>query len=259
MNSIKKVFKKADKALIPYICAGDPDLKSTRELIFTLEDAGADIIELGIPFSDPLADGPVIQAAGQRALARGVSLAEIFQMVSQVEDKTDIPLILMGYYNSILSYGRESFIEDCSRAGVAGVIVPDLPYEEDKEFYEKMRDTKIAGVLLAAPNTPSSRLEYLGKKSSGFLYCVSLLGVTGDKKGPHEHLGEYINRVREKVDMPLGLGFGIDGPKKAATVSEYVDGVIMGSAIIEVINNSAGRNDMHSSVKNFVAKIREAI
>ncbi len=259
MNKIQNTFREIDKALIPYICAGDPDLKATRKLIFTLENAGADIIELGIPFSDPLADGPVIQAAGQRALDQGVTLAGIFQMVSEVERKIDIPLVLMGYYNSILNYGKENFIRDCSRTGIAGVIVPDLPYKEDKEFYEKMRTNNIAGILLAAPNTPSSRLQYLGEKSSGFLYCVSLLGVTGDKKGPFEHLEEYIDRVRKEVDLPLGLGFGIDGPQKAAAVSGYVDGVIMGSAIIEVIKNSDDREDLHSSVKSFVAKTREVV
>lgn len=248
-----------NKALIPYICAGDPDLETTKELIFTLEEAGANIIELGIPFSDPLADGPVIQAAGQRALEQGINLTDIFRMVAEVREETDIPLVLMGYYNSILNYGREKFIADSVEAGADGVIVPDLPYEEDGEFYEKMQKEDIAGILLAAPNTSADRLEYLGEKSSGFLYCVSLLGVTGDKKGPYERLDEYINRVREKVDLPLGLGFGIDSPEKAAAVSEYVDGIIMGSAIIEVINNSDDGEDLNTSVGEFVAEIKDAI
>ncbi len=260
MKEIKKVFKEVDSALIPYICAGDPDLKTTRELIFTLERAGADIIELGIPFSDPLADGPVIQEAGQRALEAGADLEKIIELTDDVSSELETPLVLMGYYNSISNYGRERFVRDLERAGAAGVIVPDLPYDEDPDFYENLRECGVSGILLAAPNTNSSRLNYLGEKSAGFLYCVSLLGVTGNKKGPFEKLEQYIEKVRGEVELPLALGFGIDGPEKAAAVSEYVEGVIMGSAIIEVINGySEDKDKMHRKVEAFVTSIKRAI
>ncbi|SDL32531.1 tryptophan synthase subunit alpha [Halarsenatibacter silvermanii] len=259
MNNIERVFQEEEKALIPYICAGDPDLETTEELIFTLKEAGADIIELGIPFSDPLADGPVIQAAGQRALEEDVTLVDILDMVERISDEVKIPLVLMGYYNSVLNYGREKFAEDCARCGVSGVIIPDLPYEEDEKLYKNLNDRGVNGIMLAAPNTPSDRLSFLGDKSKGFLYCVSLLGVTGDERGPYERLDEYIGRVRDRVKLPLGLGFGIDGPEKAAAVSQYVDGIIMGSAIIEVIKDSQNAEEMHKNVGEFVAEIKEAI
>jgi len=259
MNEIENVFKK-NKALIPYICAGDPDLNITKDLIFTLEKGGADIIELGIPFSDPLADGPVIQEAGQRALKAGTTLKKIISMVKSIRNKVNTPLVLMGYYNSISKYGKDKFIDDIVNAGISGVIIPDLPYEEDKQFYQKLKKVNISGILLAAPNTSESRLEFLGKKSSGFLYCVSLLGVTGDKKGPYQKIEEYIKKVRSRVDLPLALGFGISGSQKAKKVSKFVDGIIIGSAIIEIIkDNSDNKNKMLKEVTDFAKNIKSVI
>jgi len=259
MNEIEKVFKQ-NKALIPYICAGDPDLNLTKQLIFTLEKGGADIIELGIPFSDPLADGPVIQEAGQRALKSGTTLKKIIAMVKSINNKVQTPLVLMGYYNSILKYGRDDFIDDISDAGISGVIIPDLPYEEDELLYKKLNENGICGILLAAPNTSKTRLDFLGNKSSGFLYCVSLLGVTGDKKGPYQKIEQYINRVRSQVNLPLALGFGISGPQKAKEVSKYVDGIIIGSAIIKIINNNnCNQNIMLEKVKDFIKEIKSVI
>ncbi|MFW5998312.1 MAG: tryptophan synthase subunit alpha [Bacillota bacterium] len=257
MNKIQKSFS-SNKSLIPYICAGDPNLDLTRELIYTLAENGSDIIELGLPFSDPLADGPIIQEASQRSLKNGTTLNKIISMVKTVNVKT--PLIFMGYYNNILQYGKNRFINDIKNAGIDGVIIPDLPYEEDPNFYNKLKQNNIAGILLIAPNTTSSRIEEVGNKSSGFLYCVSLLGVTGDARGPYKQMEKYISRVRKKTDIPLALGFGIDGPKKAKVVSKYVDGIIIGSAIIDIINkNKSDPEKMKIKVGNFISQVKKEI
>ncbi|MGB4373507.1 MAG: tryptophan synthase subunit alpha, partial [Halanaerobiales bacterium] len=178
MEKISNAFSKG-KALITYISAGDPDLEMTKKIIFSLDRAGVDIIELGIPFSDPLADGPVIQAAGQRALEKGATLSLILETVKEIRPLIQAPVVLMGYYNNILSYGQERFIQDVKKAGVNGLIVPDLPYDEEPEFYELLNEYGLAGILLVAPNTSEERLQEIGRRSTGFLYCVSLLGVTG--------------------------------------------------------------------------------
>ncbi len=259
MKKISNAFRQK-KALIPYICAGDPDLKTTEEIVYTLEKGGADIIELGIPFSDPLADGPVIQAAGQRALKEKTSLKKIISMVNSFKNNIKTPIVLMGYYNNILKYGKKEFIKDISKAGISGVIIPDLPYEEEREFYQKLSKNDICGILLAAPNTSDDRLNYLGSKSAGFLYCVSLLGVTGDQKGPYEKLDEYIDRVRQQVDLPLALGFGIKNPGQAKSVSKFVDGIIIGSAFIEIINKyKDNKSKMLSKVQNFAEEIKNSV
>ena len=237
MNEIEQTFNNNKKTLlIPYLSAGDPDLEITKELIFKLDNNGADIIELGIPFSDPLADGPTIQKAGQRALQAGITLKKIITMAKQIAPDINSPLVLMGYYNNILQFGKQKFIQQIKNAGIKGVIIPDLPFEEDKQFYQQLKQNELAGILLAAPNTTEKRLKFLGQKSSGFLYCVSLLGVTGDKKGPYSRLENYIKRVRNNTLLPLGLGFGIDGPQKAKKVSPFVDGIIIGSAFINIID-----------------------
>ncbi len=260
MNDIENVFLTKKNVLIPYICAGDPDLQTTASLISVLDQAGAGIIELGIPFSDPLADGPVIQAAGQRALKNKCSLQKIVAMAGEVSRDISAPLVLMGYYNSILSYGIDKFIADLLVNNISGVIIPDLPFEEDQRFYQKLRQAGLAGILLAAPNTSARRLQFLGEKSSGFLYCVSLLGVTGDANGPGSYLETYLARVRENTDLPLALGFGIDGPARAKAVSSFVDGIIIGSALIKIIDKyNQDKQKMFSEVKNFIEEISASI
>lgn len=261
MNKIEDVFRNTgdDKILIPYITAGDPRLDFTEKVLMTLDDSGADIIEVGIPFSDPLADGPVIQDAGQRALQQGTTLTDIIELCGQLQERVSSPLVLMGYYNSILRYGKKRFIEDIKRAGIAGVIIPDLPYNEDMEFYQELKQNNLAGILLAAPNTPSARLQEIAESCSGFLYCVSLLGVTGSEQ-KFMHLENYIKRVREHTDLPLALGFGIDGPAKAKQVSQYVDGIIIGSAIIKIINNNRDNPQMGlREVRKFIGEIKAVI
>ncbi len=240
MNAVKQVFHENKKILIPYICGGYPDLKTTIEIIKTLDNNKAGIIEVGIPFSDPLADGPVIQSAGQNALQKGVNLAQLISVLEKVTSDIKAPIVLMGYYNNIYQYGRDKFINDIKEAGIKGVIIPDLPWEEDPGFFQNLKKNNLAGILLAALNTPLSRIKFLGKKSTGFLYCVSLMGVTGDKKGPDRRTSDFIEQVKKNTSLPLGLGFGIDSPQKAHQVSKDVQGIIIGSAFIDIINQYTG-------------------
>ncbi len=255
-NKIEKVFKNNKTALIPYICAGDPDIETTKKIIYKLDEKGASIIELGIPFSDPLADGPVIQSAGQRALKKGVNLKKILNMAAEIKGNIKSPLILMGYYNSILAYGKDKFIKDINNAGISGIIIPDLPYDQDRSFYKLVRENNLAGILLVAPNTDEKRLKYLGNKSEGFLYCVSVLGITGEKKDPSQYLDRYLTRVKRYSKVPTAVGFGIDNPDKAKIISKYTDGVIIGSAIIKIINKySDNKGKMLKKVGNFIENI----
>lgn len=259
MNRVEQVFSDR-KALIPYITAGDPDLKTTEELLLTLDKSGADIIEVGVPYSDPLADGPVIQAAGQRALKSGTTLAGIMEMLFRLKGHLKSPLLLMGYYNCILQYGKERFIEDAIKVGLSGVILPDLPFDQDEDFYQRLKCKGLVGILMTTPVTSECRLKEIAKRSSGFLYCVSLLGVTGDRKGPLQEIKSYLERVRQYVNIPLALGFGIDGPDKVREVREFVDGVIIGSALIKII---ARYNDnpeqMLTEVASFIKNLKVAL
>ena len=257
-NKISGVFSR--KALIPYISGGDPDLDTTAELIINLEKGGADMVEVGIPFSDPLADGPVIQAAGQRALENGTSLIKILRMLEELNKDINIPVLLMGYYNSILSYGTDRFIMDCLKSGVSGVIIPDLPFDQDEDFYRALLDNNLYGILMVTPLSPEGRLAETGKRARGFTYCVSLLGITGDSRGPVADLENYTKEVRKYIKTPLALGFGIDGPQKAREVSKFVDGVIIGSALIQIINNYHGeQKEMLERVQEFISSIRCAL
>ena len=257
MSDLTRAFK-GGKALIPYITAGDPDLTTTKELILSLQEAGADVIELGVPFSDPQADGPVIQAAGQRALQSGTTLAGILKVAGELKGQVRVPLVLMGYYNPIMKYGEEKFARDAEEAGISGVIIPDLPFDEGETFYDLLSDHGIDGILMVAPNTEPKRLAAIGKTARGFVYCVSLLGVTG-KGELHGDMASYIKRVREHVSLPLALGFGIDGPEKAAAVAPLVEGVVVGSAIVKLIAADNEPKSALEKVRTFVQELKSAI
>jgi tryptophan synthase alpha chain len=258
MNNISQIFERG-KVLIPYVTAGDPDLDTTAEIISSIDKAGADIIEVGIPFSDPQADGPVIQAAGQRALKQGVCLKDILKMIAGLKGRVSAPLLLMGYYNPVLHYGKEAFIEDARQAGVSGVIIPDLPFDEDEKFYKELEKNNMTGILMVSPNSREDRLADIGKKCSGFVYCVSLLGITGDSRGPVAGIEEYLGRVRKHVRAPLALGFGIDSPEKAANAALYADGVVVGSAIVRLVEQYGGTDSLLPEVSRFVTSLKEAI
>lgn len=255
IEKISKAFNR--KALMPFVTAGDPDLATSKQIIKTLDKKGADIIEIGIPFSDPLADGPVIQDAGQRALAGGITLAGIFKMLKDIKDEIKAPYLLMGYYNSILNYGKQAFISDALQAGVAGVIIPDLPFDQDPEFYDSLNKNKIAGILMVTPVTSKERLIEITKHSTGFLYCVSLLGITGDRRGPMEQVTGYLKKIRSYSNLPLALGFGIDSPGKVKKIIDFVDGVIIGSALVKIIQEQRNtQKKLITSVGNFITEIK---
>jgi len=259
MDLFGKAFR-SGRALVPFVTAGDPDLETTRSLVLALEEAGADIIELGVPFSDPQADGPVIQAAGQRALEAGTTLAKVLELVRNLKGVVSTPLVLMGYYNPILNYGEDRFARDAAEAGVSGVIVPDLPFDEGEKFYDILEREGIDGILMAAPNSTEERLLKMGRKARGFVYCVSLMGITGQESGPCDRMGDYIDRVKKHVSVPLVLGFGIDSPERAARVASLVDGVVVGSAIVRLVEKYGhDREKLFGEVRTFVASLKKAI
>ena len=259
MSRLSQAFR-GRKALLTYITAGDPDMAVTADRIACLDASGADVIELGVPFSDPQADGPVIQAAGQRALRGGATLAKILDLASSLRGKIRAPLVLMGYYNPILNYGEERFARAAAEAGIAGVIVPDLPFDEGEILYGALHRCSVDSVLMATPNAAPARLAEVGKRSRGFLYCVSLLGVTGAGRALHEGLGAYMARVRKVTDLPLALGFGIDSPEKARLCASLADGVVVGSALVrlaETHKDDAPR--LLAETERVVASLRKAL
>lgn len=258
MKKIEQAFANG-KVLIPYVTAGDPDLAVTAEVVTAADKAGAGIIEVGMPFSDPQADGPVIQAAGQRALKNGTNLKGILRMVSSLRGKVKAPILLMGYYNPIMHYGKEKFSDDAADAGVAGLIIPDLPFDEDEEFYQGLEERGMSGILMVAPNSRDDRLEEIGRHCSGFVYCVSLLGITGDSRGPAAGVSDYLARVRKHVNVPLALGFGIDGPEKAAAAASSADGVVVGSAIVKLVERYEGTDRLIPEVSSFISSLKKAI
>ena len=248
MSRLSEAFSKG-KALITYITAGDPSLAITEKLVSQLEKAGADIIELGIPFSDPLADGPVIQASHQRALKKHVALADIIKLVSKIRKRSNIPICFMLSYNLIVRYGDDKFYADCERVGVDGVIIPDLPPEESKV---QSQVSKVDRIFLVAPTSTDDRIKLVAERSSGFIYLISVAGITGKRGDLPENLLELVDRVRKHSKLPVAVGFGISTPAQALAVSRIADGVIVGSAIVDLI--AKGRK-----VGNFVSALKKAI
>ncbi len=248
MSTLSKIFSNR-KALITYITAGDPSLAATEKLIYDLVKAGADIIELGIPFSDPLADGPVIQASHQRALKKKVALADVFKLVSKVRKKIQLPICFMLSYNLIIQYGLVKFYHDCEKSGVDGAIVPDLPPEEAPDI-----NTSVDNIYLVAPTSTDERIKLIADKSSGFVYLVSVAGITGKRSELAVGLKELVARVKQYTQLPVAVGFGIAKPAQAAEVAKSADGVIVGSAIVDLIAKKKLK-----SVAKFVASLRKAI
>jgi len=263
MSRLDKKFKalktSGSKALITFITAGDPDLDATCDLVVTLAEAGADVVELGVPFSDPLADGPTIQKASSRALAGGVTLKKILAAVIEIRQRTDIPLVLMSYYNPIYSYGLEKFVADASAVGVDGVIVPDLPLEESL-LLRRLAAGKLAVVPLAAPTTADARLKELVAAGSGFLYYVTVTGITGTRTSLPPELTATLDRVKKIAgDLPLAAGFGISTPEQAEMVGRHSDAIIVGSALVEIIANSGAAAGGREKLFGFVKTLRRAL
>ncbi len=235
MDCLEKLRSEGRKGLIAYIAAGDPNLAATVDIARQMFQAGADVIELGIPFSDPLADGPVIQQASCRALAAGVDLRGILHAVEEIRRDCPQPIILMGYYNSIYRYGIRQFAGDAAAAGGNGLIVPDLPFEESPQLRDAAREHDLALIPLVAPTTTDSRLQKIAAKASGFIYCVSVTGVTGARAKIETDLAAFTARVKRHTNLPLAVGFGIAGPEQAAGVASHCDAVVVGSAIVRAV------------------------
>ncbi|RKO66846.1 tryptophan synthase subunit alpha [Desulfofundulus salinus] len=247
------------KGLITYITAGDPDLDTTARLVETMIEAGADLVEVGIPFSDPVADGPVIQQASARALANGVRVKDIIRMCAGIRQKsTGVPLILMTYYNPVFQYGLENFARDAARAGVDGLIVPDLPFEESEELLGHTDRYGLALIPLVAPTTTEKRLAAMAPAVRGFVYCVSVTGVTGAREEIHTDLAKFMQKVRRHIQLPCAIGFGIAGPAQAAAVAPYCDAMVVGSAIVDLVAR-AGTGDPAPAVASLVREIKCAI
>ena len=232
MSRIQEAFQ-GKKAFIPFITCGDPDLETTEQLVYAMEKEGAAIIELGIPFSDPTAEGPVIQAANLRALSGGVTTDKVFETVEKIRKNSRIPLVFMTYANVVFSYGTERFVKRMKETGMDGLILPDVPFEEKEEFDSVCREYGIELISLIAP-TSHDRIRMIAEKASGFVYCVSSLGVTGTRSEITTDIGEMVRLVKETKDIPCAVGFGISTPEQAAEMCRYADGAIVGSAIVKL-------------------------
>lgn len=263
MSRISDKFRKLkshdDKALITYIMAGDPSLDVTEDLIYALEEGGADIIELGVPFSDPLADGPVIQRASERAIKSGTNLVKVFNLVNKVRKRTQIPIVIMTYYNIIFKYDERSFVKDAVRCGVDGVIVPDLPPEEGKNLIEFSREEGLDTIFLLAPTSNEKRIALASKKSRGFIYYVSLTGTTGMRSGLSRTISPMTKVIKRQTSKPVAVGFGISNAAQAAEAASFSDGVVIGSAIVRIIEESAFQGNTLNAVRDFVNEIKRGI
>ncbi len=224
---------KIEKGFIPFITCGDPNLDVTEDLIYALAKENVSIIELGIPFSDPTAEGPVIQMASQRALLAGVTTDKIFDMVERVRKNTDIPLVFMTYANVVYSYGTEKFLQKASNLGIYGIILPDVPFEEKEEFSPMCNKYGIKFISLIAP-TSEQRIETIASQAEGFIYCVSSMGVTGVRNSFAANIKEVVKKIKWCTDIPVAVGFGVSRPEHVASIHEYADAAIVGSAIVSI-------------------------
>lgn len=254
-NRIAQAFANG-KAFIPFITCGDPGLDVTEALVYAMEEAGADLIELGIPFSDPTAEGPVIQEANVRALSQGVTTDLIFEMVERIRRRTQIPLVFMTYANVVFSYGTERFANAAAKAGIDGLILPDVPFEEREEFDEACKQAGIQRISMIAP-TSLERISRIASCAEGFVYCVSSLGVTGVRSRISTDISSMVDRVKKERDIPCAVGFGISTPEQAAQMAAVSDGVIVGSAIVKIC--AAYGKDCVPHVAQYVRTMKDAL
>ena len=260
MTRIEKRFEKLKsenrKAFIPYITAGDPSRDSTRDLILALEKAGADIIELGVPFSDPIADGPVIQRATERALLQHMTLRKVLHLAKEIRQTSEIPLVLFSYYNPMLRYGLESLARDAADAGIDGVLATDLTVEESADYKAAMKTANLNTIFLAAPTSSPERLKKVAQASDGFLYAVSRTGVTGETQELSQELRGFLQELRRYTPIPIAVGFGISTPEHVKAVWQEADAAIVGSAIVREIEKNIGHADLVERVATFTKWLR---
>jgi len=263
MSRIKKTFaelkKRGEAALIPFITAGDPDLGTTLKIMRALEKGGADCIELGIPFSDPTADGPTIQRSSERALKRPISLPAIFRIVREFRVHSNVPVVLFGYFNPIFRYGVERFARQAAAAGADGVLCVDLPPEESDELQRWTHAAGLDLIFLLSPTSGPERVHRVARKGRGFIYYVSVTGVTGARRSLDDGVRAQVDRVRQATALPVGVGFGISTPKQAAWIAAFADAAVVGSALVQRIEKARGNNEKVRQAGAFIAQLKRAI
>jgi len=261
-NRIDTMFRrqkeKKRKALITFVTAGDPDLETTRQLVLAMAESGADLVELGVPYSDPIAEGPVIQAANLRALRHDVRLDTLFRLVADIRQDSQIPIVFLLYVNCILQYGRERFFQSCAAAGVDGVIIPDLPFEESGEIHSFSQAEGVHLIRMVAP-TSRNRISKIAAGAEGFLYCVSSLGVTGMRSEFKTDFAEFFAQIDAAKAAPSAVGFGISSPDQVRQLRGYTDGVIVGSAIVKKVAEAATPAAAVAAVSDFTRQLRQAL
>lgn len=263
-NRIEGLFsefkKKGDKALIAFITAGDPDINSTKKIVSSLCKGGADIIELGIPFSDPMADGPTIQASSERAIKSGTTIADVLTLVKEIrKERNSVPIVLFGYYNPIFVYGLKRFAKDAKTSGADGVLIVDLPPEESGELKKELEKEGIDLIYLLTPTSDEKRIRLVAGKASGFIYYVSVAGVTGARRELSKTIAASIRKIRRFTELPIGVGFGISTPAQARSVSKFSDAAVVGSAIVNIIAETGGSKALPQKVESFARGLKKAM
>ena len=257
-DKFAQLKKESKKALITFVTAADPSLDRTIELVKIMEKKGADIIEIGIPYSDPIAEGPVIQKANERALKNNVKIVDIMNAVREMRKEVSVPLVFLLYYNCILQYGIKKFFNDCEKVGIDGLIIPDLPYEERDELDDFEKNIPIDIISMVSP-TSENRIEKIARDAKGFLYCVSSLGVTGSRSSFDTNFEEFFKVIGRHKNIPTAIGFGISKPDHVRELKKYTDAVIVGSAIVEKIEKGKNLDDVLNEVGDFVRVLRDAL
>jgi tryptophan synthase alpha chain len=257
--TFERLRERGERALVAYLMAGDPSLAETERLVIEAERRGADVIELGVPFSDPLADGPVIQRAGVRALAAGTSLARVLETVAHLRARVTLPLVLMTYYNPVLAFGLKAFARTAADAGADGVIVPDLPHEESEPLRAETDAADMDLIHMVAPTSPPARVKVIARRSRGFVYVVSLTGVTGERRELPKDLDSQVRTLRLVTTKPVCVGFGVATPEQAAAVGRIADGVAVGSAIVRTIEQHAATPALVDRVGEFIASLKSPL
>ncbi len=262
MNRIDKKFKdlreRDETALITFISAGVPDIETTKDIIIDMEKKGVDIVEIGIPNSRPAADGPVIAEASRRAIESGVKISKIMEMVSELREETEVPLVYLVYFNSVFVYGIDRFLSRCREIGIDGIIIPDLPIEERGEVLEACEENEVYLIPLVTPSS-EERIEEITKNAKGFVYCVAVKGVTGTRDAINEDIEEYMNLVSKYTELPKAIGFGVSTPEMAKGYRDFAEGVIVGSAIVKMLLEDKKNNEIIANVGEFVSSLKRAI
>ena len=256
LNALKE---RGEKALVTFITAGDPDLTTSEQLVHTLVESGADLIELGFPFSDPMADGPTIQLASERALEVGTTLRGVLDLVGRVRQHSNVPIVLMGYYNPVFCFGSAQFARDAASAGVDGLLLVDLPPEEAEELHPLLADAGVDLITLLAPTTGEQRTAQLAAASEGFLYYVSMTGVTGSQQVDAAAIATAVGKIKEMSPVPVAVGFGVSTPEDAKSVAAIADAVVVGSALVKLIAEFSGTPRLQNEVRDFVRQLKAAI